>query len=209
MLESALENILLQYLAPYVDGITRDKLHLGVFSGSLQLDHLEVRPDALSTLGWPGLRVRSGQVESISLSIPWTKLYTGKVKASVKKLRLEVESLADSAQGKSQEDLIAEMKAAKEKAIYVRLQQLSDLVDKSGDDDENLDHASLGMNLARKIINNITVVLEEVHVAFISSGLACCADLPNLAVLSTDKTFRPRDDADGRADMLGVHVLAK
>ncbi|CAJ1422680.1 unnamed protein product, partial [Effrenium voratum] len=197
MLESALENILLQYLAPYVDGITRDKLHLGVFSGSLQLDHLEVRPDALSTLGWPGLRVRSGQVESISLSIPWTKLYTGKVKASVKKLRLEVESLADSAQGKSQEDLIAEMKAAKEKAIYVRLQQLSDLVDKSGDDDENLDHASLGMNLARKIINNITVVLEEVHVAFISSGLACCADLPNLAVLSTDKTFRPRDDADG------------
>ena len=26
MLESALENILLQYLAPYVDGITRDQL---------------------------------------------------------------------------------------------------------------------------------------------------------------------------------------
>ena len=70
MLESALENILLQYLAPYVDGITRDKLHLGVFSGSLQLEHLDVRPDALSTLGWGGFRVRRGQIKRISLAIP-------------------------------------------------------------------------------------------------------------------------------------------
>lgn len=201
MLESALENILLQYLAPYVDGITRDKLHLGVFSGSLQLEHLEVRPDALSTLGWGGFRVRRGRIERISLAIPWTKLYTGKVKASVRCLRLEVESLAESAEGKDQDAFIQEMRDAKDKAIDVRMQQLQDLVDKSGDgDSENdVDRASLGMNLARKILNNITVELEEVHIAFINSsrGLACCIDLPKLSVLSTDQTYRPRDDAEG------------
>ncbi|CAK9022321.1 unnamed protein product [Durusdinium trenchii] len=202
MLESALENILLQYLAPYVDGITRDKLHLGVFSGSLQLEHLEVRPDALSTLGWGGFRVRRGRIERISLAIPWTKLYTGKVKASVRCLHLEVESLAESAQGKTQDDFVKEMLEAKEKAIAVRMEQLQDLVDKSSDGDEganDVDRASLGMNLARKILNNITVELEEVHVSFINSsrGLACRVDLPNLAVLSTDRTFRPRDDAEG------------
>lgn len=40
---------------------------------------------------------------------------------------------------------------------------------------------------------------QEVHIAFINSsrGLACCVDLPNLAVLSTDQTFRPREDAEG------------
>lgn len=40
---------------------------------------------------------------------------------------------------------------------------------------------------------------QEVHVSFINSsrGLACRVDLPNLAVLSTDRTFRPRDDAEG------------
>eukprot|EP00434_Breviolum_minutum_P014207 symbB.v1.2.012527.t1/scaffold852.1/size193270/5 len=81
------------------------------------------------------------------------------------------------------------------------MQQLQDLVDKSGDGEAegDVDRASLGMNLARKILNNITVELEEVHIAFINSsrGLACCVDLPNLAVLSTDQTFRPREDAEG------------
>ncbi|CAE7273181.1 Vps13c, partial [Symbiodinium sp. CCMP2456] len=99
-------------------------------------------------------------------------------------------------------ELIKEMRDAKEKAIEVRMQQLQDLVDRSKDsDDENAasDNTSLGMNLARKILNNITVVLEDVHVAFMNSqrGLACCMDLPNLAVLSTDKTFRERDDSEG------------
>ncbi|CAE7798448.1 vps13a, partial [Symbiodinium necroappetens] len=201
MLESALENILLQYLAPYVDGITRDSLHLGVFSGSIELENLKVRPDALAILGWEGFRVHSGSIERISLSIPWTRLYTGKVRAFIKCLRLEVESLAESAHGKSEAELIKEMRDAKEKAIDVRMQQLQDLVDRSKDsDDENAvsDNASLGMNLARKILNNITVVLEDVHVAFMNSqrGLACCMDLPNLAVLSTDKTFRERDDSE-------------
>ncbi|OLQ14217.1 hypothetical protein AK812_SmicGene1702 [Symbiodinium microadriaticum] len=156
-----------------------DSLHLGVFSGSIELENLKVRPDALAILGplsgWEGFRVHSGSIERISLSIPWTRLYTG----------LEVESLAESAHGKSEAELIKEMRDAKEKAIDVRMQQLQDLVDRSKDsDDENAvsDNASLGMNLARKILNNITVVLE---------------DLPNLAVLSTDKTFRERDDSEG------------
>ena len=50
---------------------------------------------------------------------------------------------------------------------------------------------------------------QEVHIAFINSsrGLACCVDLPNLAVLSTDQTFRPRDDAEGGRNFVGVHGL--
>eukprot|EP00438_Fugacium_kawagutii_P031696 Skav232925 [mRNA] locus=scaffold1477:843532:850485:- [translate_table: standard] len=69
----------------------------------------------------------------------------------------------------------------------------------------DVDRTSLGMNLARKILNNITVELEEVHIAFINSsrGLACCVDLPNLAVLSTDQTYRPRDDTEGGAVVPG------
>ncbi|CAE7463793.1 unnamed protein product, partial [Symbiodinium sp. KB8] len=122
---------------------------------------------------WEGFRVHSGSIERISLSIPWTRLYTGKVRAFIKCLRLEVESLAESAHGKSEAELIKEMRDAKEKAIDVRMQQLQDLVDRSKDsDDENAvsDNASLGMNLARKILNNITVVLEDSYLLRWISG---------------------------------------
>ena len=45
MLESALENILLQYLAPYVDGITRD-----LQQGHLETEGLGLRAAAFGTL---------------------------------------------------------------------------------------------------------------------------------------------------------------
>ena len=46
-LEAALEQLLLRFLAPYVDGVTRDNLDLGFFQGSMELKDLLVKPDAL------------------------------------------------------------------------------------------------------------------------------------------------------------------
>ena len=44
------------------------------------------------------------------------------------------------------------------------------------------------------------------HIAFINSsrGLACCIDLPKLSVLSTDQTYRPRDDTEGQSGPIGA-----
>ena len=38
-------------IAPGAQSDVQDKLHLGVFSGSLQLEHLQIRRDALTSLG--------------------------------------------------------------------------------------------------------------------------------------------------------------
>ncbi|CAE8641801.1 unnamed protein product, partial [Polarella glacialis] len=210
MLESALEQLLLQFLEPYVDGITRDKLHLGVFSGSLVLDDLQVKPEALAILGWEGFRVRSGKIGKITLSIPWTKLYSGKVRASIESLHLEVESLGENSKRISEADLINEMRENKQKAIEVRMNQLQDLVEsrREGEDDKSeaqgkKEKPGVGMKLVRKIISNITIVLKDVHLSFFNGerGLACGMEFPKLAVLSTDHTFRPRDDKDSSVDL--------
>ncbi|CAE8741723.1 unnamed protein product [Polarella glacialis] len=199
MLESALEQLLLQFLEPYVDGITRDKLHLGVFSGSLVLDDLQVRPEALAILGWEGFRVRSGKIGKITLSIPWTKLYSGKVRASIESLHLEVESLGENSKRISEADLINEMRENKQKAIEVRMNQLQDLVEsrREGEDDKSEAQGKKEKPGVGKIISNITIVLKDVHLSFFNGerGLACGMEFPKLAVLSTDHTFRPRDDS--------------
>jgi len=197
MLESALEQLLLQFLAPYVDGISKDKLHLGVFSGSLDLRDLKVKPDALALLGWEGLRVRSGSIKLIKLAVPWSKLYTGKVKASIECLHLEVENIADGT--KQVCEALAEMRAAKQKAIEVRMDQLREQAQVVEDGDAAVGkQKGYGVRLARKVLNNITVILSDVSISFLDSrkGLACGLEFPSLDVLSTDQTFRERQETE-------------
>lgn len=57
MLETVLEQVLLRFLAPYVVGISRDSLRVGVFRGLLELQNLRLKPDALALLGYTTLRV--------------------------------------------------------------------------------------------------------------------------------------------------------
>ncbi|CAK0910584.1 unnamed protein product [Prorocentrum cordatum] len=194
-LKAALEQFLLRHLAPYVDGISLEKLRLGVFAGSLELKDLQVRPDALALLGLEGVRVRSGSIRLIRLSVPWSKLATGKLRARVESVHLEVEQIEAEA-SRPRSEVVAEVREAKRKAIDLREAQLRELLQEKRDRAEAAEGGGQGasyvVKLARKIFNNICVDLSDLTVVWASqsNGLACGAELPTLSVLSTDQTFR-------------------
>ena len=54
----------------YVDGISTEKLKLGLWSGKVQLMDLSLKAGALDSLMLP-IVVESGRVAKISLSVPW------------------------------------------------------------------------------------------------------------------------------------------
>eukprot|EP00929_Paragymnodinium_shiwhaense_P071376 TRINITY_DN36299_c0_g1_i1.p1 TRINITY_DN36299_c0_g1~~TRINITY_DN36299_c0_g1_i1.p1 ORF type:complete len:2567 (+),score=549.68 TRINITY_DN36299_c0_g1_i1:191-7891(+) len=199
MLEGVLEQLLLQFLAPYVDGISRDKLHVGVLSGALELTDLTVKPEALSLLGMEGYRVESGTIGSIKLSIPWSKLYTGKLRASVDNVFLRVESIAGDYDDKRLKK-IQELREGKRKAIDVRMHQLGDLLRQREEVNGGASEEQKGLRvkLVRKIIHNLTVSLSDVHIHFVSParGFAMALHFPTLEVLSTDETFREKDESE-------------
>lgn len=207
MLEAALEQLLLQFLTPYVDGISKDKLHLGVFRGSLELKDLRIKPDALVLLGFEGFRVRSGNITVLKLTLPWSTIYSGKLRVDIAAVRLEVEQIElGSSSERSEADLLREVREAKRRAVDLRLTQLRNLLEQlhlagpgatspaSGDDVRR--SRAYGMRLVRKILNNIHVTLADVRAAYVSEhrGFACGLELPLLHVLSTDQTFKERPD---------------
>lgn len=198
MLEGALEQLLLQFLAPYVDGISRDKLHLGAFSGSLELKDLTVKPEALALLGLEGFRVGHGGIRLISLSIPWSKLYSGKVKVAIDSIHIKVEALSEGS--RSNAELLKELQEAKQKAIDVRVSQLRDIMEnqeQAASAGEGAKKRGMAVRLVRKIVNNITINLTDVSFSFVNKnrGLACGLDFPKLAVLSTDESFCERSNS--------------
>lgn len=75
MLESLAASILNGVLGKYIKDLDSSNLELGIFSGNVVLTDLELRDDALDDFHLP-IEVTHGYVGEISLTIPWTNLYT-------------------------------------------------------------------------------------------------------------------------------------
>ena len=93
MLEKVLEQLLLRFLAPYLEGLSREKLRLGVFSGLVELKDLRVKREAPEALNFQTLRVKTDSVRLLRLCVPWKRLYSGMVVVFVEGLHFEVEEL--------------------------------------------------------------------------------------------------------------------
>jgi len=122
MLEGVLEKVLLQFLDPYVEGIQRDKLHLGVWSGTLQLEDLRVRKDFFQLLGIQELEVVTGSIGMIQLQVPWSSLTSGKVSLIIE--RVDVRLKSKHTREKPLETLVQELREGKLKAVEARENQL-------------------------------------------------------------------------------------
>lgn len=204
MLEGVLEQLFLQFLAPYVEGISRDKLHFGIFSGALELNDLEVRKDALDSLGVLAYRIRRGRIGSIKLDVAWKQLFVGKLKATVDELVLEIETRENGDESEEQlAKLIEELREAKEKAINMRMHQLGDLLqrrseaeaDQEGNGEQHSPKKGFGVRLVRKILHNLTIQLSRVEIILVNErrGFASVLGLQKLSVLSTDEDFNEID----------------
>lgn len=82
MFEGVVATILNRYLGKYIQDLDTENLNVGIFSGNVQLTELRLKPEALYELDIP-IEVKVGTIGRISLSIPWTGLYTQSVTVSV------------------------------------------------------------------------------------------------------------------------------
>eukprot|EP00927_Polykrikos_kofoidii_P048702 TRINITY_DN42929_c0_g1_i1.p1 TRINITY_DN42929_c0_g1~~TRINITY_DN42929_c0_g1_i1.p1 ORF type:complete len:2522 (-),score=443.44 TRINITY_DN42929_c0_g1_i1:439-8004(-) len=194
MLEGILEKILLKCLDPYVDGIARDKLRLGVFSGTVELKSLNVKRDAPALLGVDYLRVDRGRIDLIKISVPWKALFSGKVSVTVSGIECTFDNVSA---GRTDIQVLDEMRQAKRKTIELRAQQLQTLMEKehtyaASGAPQSEDAKKKNVGIVRKIINNLQIDIASARVAFKSKerGFAAGAQLSSLCVLSADSEFR-------------------
>lgn len=191
MFQEALEQLILQCLNPYLEGINLGSLHRGIYNGCIELQELKVKPEVLALLGVPGFSVQRGYLQLIRLQIPWSSLASGKIALEVRGVHIEVDQIAD---GRTKEELIKQMREVKQQAIQLRMDQVKNLLEQRRKAAADLASADEGfaMKFARRFINNLTVSIEDVSFSFSSKALGIGAklELPRLAVLSTDESFK-------------------
>lgn len=87
VLESVVADLLNRFLGDYVENLNKSQLKLGIWGGNVALDNLQIKENALSELDVP-FRIKVGQIDKLTLKIPWKNLYGEAVVATLEGLYL-------------------------------------------------------------------------------------------------------------------------
>lgn len=200
MLESVVERLLSRYLAQYVRGISRDKLSVAVWSGNVELEDLQVKPEVSDILGIP-FRVVWGRVQKIKLTIPWSRLGTAPVCVEVAGLHVLLHPKPIPEQ--SDEELIQQLRQAKRRQVEACELQMHDARLRLAEQQHQ--HAAAGSSssskegdggfffrFVNKILSNLLVDIRDVHVALVdpARGFSVGVLLNQASIHNTDAAWR-------------------
>lgn len=93
----------------YVDGLNSESLKLSVWSGTVELDNLRIKPEALDKLELPF--AVSGSIGNLSVSVPWTSLHKTPVEVHVRDVFLLVDKSAQTSREAMRRALSAKRRA--------------------------------------------------------------------------------------------------
>lgn len=81
-MNKAVSKVLNRVLGDFIENLNPDQLNLSIFSGTVSLENLRVKSEALDKLGLP-FKLGSGFVGTIKVEIPWTSLSSSPLKITV------------------------------------------------------------------------------------------------------------------------------
>ncbi|KAG1650405.1 Vacuolar protein sorting-associated protein 13C [Nymphon striatum] len=188
MFEGVVASILNKYLGKYVQNLDTENLNLGIFSGTVELTELKLKPEALYELNLP-IEVKAGTIGKISLDIPWTSLYSEPVIVNVEDVFLLAGPITDRDYDPELERLL--LRAEKRK----KLEDLAPTSTSATDDDD--ESKGFFERLTATIVNNLQIAVRNVHIRYEdvvtdkNFPLACGIMLQSITASTTNSKWKP------------------
>ncbi|KAK2804138.1 hypothetical protein FQN50_006680 [Emmonsiellopsis sp. PD_5] len=193
MLEGIVANLLNRFLGMYVKNFDAGQLNVGIWSGDVKLRNLELRREALDQLRLP-LNVVEGHLGELTLSIPWSNLRGKPVKVDIQDVFLLAAPKEDATYDPEEE-------RRRQHAIKMeKLESAELLKDQNADgmsQEEQLKNQSFTQSLTTAIIDNLQVVIKNVHFRYEDSiavpghPFALGITVKELSAVSTDSEWKP------------------
>lgn len=90
-MNSAVASVLNKVLGDFVENLNANQLNISVFSGSVNLENLRIKQDAIDAFGLP-FAIKQGTIGSIKVEIPWTSLSSSPLKIEIDSVYVHVVS---------------------------------------------------------------------------------------------------------------------
>lgn len=211
MAKKALLDVLEQTIGKYVRNLDAESLNVAVWSGKIALTNLELDVDAVNAeldrqaaeapnLAVP-LEVISGQFESLEVDVPWASLTSRSVVLRATGLQVHVrpyDRLATTdhlhASVTSEEARATRIRTAREQSIQLseKYRQQAAAVRKLAVDNNNTGNeltkqSSFSSRLVRRILENIQIEIQNVHISLTDAEGSAGVVLETLSLVTTDK----------------------
>ncbi|XP_054859061.1 intermembrane lipid transfer protein VPS13C isoform X2 [Eublepharis macularius] len=192
VLESVVADLLNRFLGDYVENLNKSQLKLGIWGGNVALDNLQIKENALSELDVP-FRVKAGQIDKLTLKIPWKNLYGEAVVATLEGLYLLVVPGASIKYDAEKEEKF--LQANKQKELSRIEEALQKASEKDKPKEEKKD--TFLEKLATQVIKNVQVKITGIHIKYEdditdpSRPLSLGLTLGELSLLTANENWTP------------------
>ncbi|XP_062998550.1 intermembrane lipid transfer protein VPS13C isoform X2 [Elgaria multicarinata webbii] len=192
VLESVVADLLNRFLGDYVENLNKSQLKLGIWGGNVALDNLLIKENALSELDVP-FRVKAGQIDKLTLKIPWKNLYGEAVVATLEGLYLLVVPGASIKYDAEKEEKYLQDNKQKE------LSRIEEALQKAAEKDKPKEEKkdTFLEKLATQVIKNVQVKITGIHIKYEdditdpSRPLSLGMTLGELSLLTTNENWTP------------------
>lgn len=218
MLESALADILMRVLGQYLQGIDRESVNFGAWSGLIELRNVALRPEALAvlfeTLGVAlPVTVESGFIGLLRLVVPWKSIGSSPVQIHMHDVKLVARPVSGDGSDDSQLNLrerrINRAKLNTDDAVR---EASWNVANQRGEQNTSSWSSWLVSDQLRTtIINNIQIHLCDIIIRFEDpfsnpeSPYVASMECESLKIMSTDSQWREAFVED--SDQSNVHKL--
>ncbi|XP_069851362.1 intermembrane lipid transfer protein VPS13C isoform X3 [Dipodomys merriami] len=161
VLESVVADLLNRFLGDYVENLDKSQLKLGIWGGNVALDNLQIKENALSELNVP-FKVKAGQIDKLTLKIPWKNLYGEAVVATLEGLYLLVVPGASIKYDAEKEEKSLQDSKQKE------LSRIEEALQKAAEKDKPKEAKkdTFLEKLATQVIKNVQVKITDIHIKY-------------------------------------------
>ncbi|OXB82051.1 UNVERIFIED_CONTAM: hypothetical protein H355_004134 [Colinus virginianus] len=161
VLESVVADLLNRFLGDYVENLNKSQLKLGIWGGNVALDNLQIKENALSELDVP-FRVKVGQIDKLTLKIPWKNLYGEAVVATLEGLYLLIVPGASIKYDAEKEEKYLQDNKQKE------LTRIEEALQKAAEKDKPKEEKkdTFLEKLATQVIKNVQVKITGIHIKY-------------------------------------------
>ncbi|XP_057578649.1 intermembrane lipid transfer protein VPS13C isoform X2 [Hippopotamus amphibius kiboko] len=161
VLESVVADLLNRFLGDYVENLNKSQLKLGIWGGNVALDNLQIKENALSGLDVP-FKVKAGQIDKLTLKIPWKNLYGEAVVATLEGLYLLVVPGASIRyDAEKEEKSLQDIKQKELSRIEEALQKAAEK-----DKPKEAKKDTFLEKLATQVIKNVQVKITDIHIKY-------------------------------------------
>jgi hypothetical protein len=166
MAKSVLLNVLNGVLGDYLEGVTADDLKASIWAGEVSLKHVRLKRQSIG-----GIHIIHGEVDALKVKIPWFKLETEAVRIELTGILISVGASGPEPQTKGR----AKRKQLLDKdwETYVALLQAKAHAQSK---------PSYFDRLAAKIMENLELMVQDVHICYASPEVAIGVKLGTFCV---------------------------